>query len=76
MTTSELENIGSRNYFSKAGTMQEKGTGLGILLCKDFIKLNGGEMTLRSTLNKGTEVMFTLPLAETFSDSVSGVLAN
>jgi two-component system sensor histidine kinase/response regulator len=65
MTADEIDAlIGSKRYFSKTGTEQEKGTGLGLLLCKEFINRNGGEITLKSTPGEGTEVSFTLLLAE------------
>jgi signal transduction histidine kinase len=50
-------------YFSTFGTANEKGTGLGINLCKDFIERNGGEISIQSAEGKGTEVNFTLPLS-------------
>ena len=65
MTEDEINTvIGSKEYFSKTGTEQEKGTGLGLLLCKEFITLNGGAIHIKSQLGEGTEVSFTLPLAE------------
>jgi len=64
MTKTEVEMVASsKQYFSKTGTMQEKGTGLGLLLCHEFIKLNGGEIKIKSNINSGTEVIFTLPVA-------------
>lgn len=64
MSKAEIETVvNSTAHFSKTGTMQEKGTGLGLLLCKEFIKLNGGEIKIKSNINQGTEVAFTLPLA-------------
>jgi two-component system, sensor histidine kinase and response regulator len=64
MTKAEIETVvSSKQHFSKTGTMQEKGTGLGLLLCQEFIKLNGGEIKIRSSINNGTEVSFSLPLA-------------
>ncbi len=50
-------------YFSTFGTANEKGTGLGLNLCKDFIERNGGEISIESTEGKGTEVIFTLPVS-------------
>jgi signal transduction histidine kinase len=44
------------------GTGGEKGTGLGLLLCREFIQLNGGQFFLNSTYGKGTTVSFTLPV--------------
>jgi signal transduction histidine kinase len=65
MTDAEINTlIGSKEYFSKTGTEQEKGTGLGLLLCKEFILRNGGDIGIKSAVGEGTEVTFTLLLAE------------
>lgn len=64
MTQAEIEMITTSNeYFTKTGTDQEKGTGLGLLLCKEFIKRNSGEFFIESKLKEGTLVTFSLPLA-------------
>jgi signal transduction histidine kinase/ligand-binding sensor domain-containing protein len=47
----------------KKGTSNEKGTGLGLLLCKNFIELNKGKLNIVSTENVGTTFIVTLPLA-------------
>jgi len=44
-----------------AGTDGEKGTGLGLTLCRDFIALNNGNIGIKSENGKGTEVFFSLP---------------
>jgi signal transduction histidine kinase len=44
------------------GTMGEKGTGLGLVLCKELIGSNGGEIFISSTSGQGTSIRFTLPL--------------
>jgi signal transduction histidine kinase len=65
MTAEEIDAlIASKRYISKTGTEQEKGTGLGLLLCKEFINRNGGDISITSVLGEGTEVSFTLLLAE------------
>lgn len=65
MTQPEIDTIvGSKQYFSKTGTEQEKGTGLGLLLCKEFITRNGGVIQIRSAIGEGTEVSFRLLLVE------------
>ncbi len=64
MTKAEVQMIlKSNEYFTKSGTDQEKGTGLGLLLCKDFIKRNGGDFFIESQSGSGTKIIFTLPLA-------------
>jgi len=63
MTQAEVDMILNTNeYFTKVGTDQEKGTGLGLLLCKDFIKRNGGEFSISSKQKVGTRVTFSLPI--------------
>ncbi len=46
---------------STLGTNDEKGTGLGLNICKEFIEKNGGTIGLSSEVGKGTEIYFTLP---------------
>jgi two-component system sensor histidine kinase/response regulator len=63
MSPEEIRRIsGSRQHFTKRGTQQEKGTGLGLLLCKEFIERNDGNLVIKSKPNEGTEVSFTLKL--------------
>ena len=50
---------------STLGTEKEKGTGLGLMLCKDFAKHNHGKIWLDSKLNVGTTFYFSIPLFET-----------
>ncbi len=49
--------------FSSVGTANEKGTGLGLILCKEFIELNNGKIEVNSITGHGTVVSFTLPIA-------------
>lgn len=45
----------------RPGTEGEKGTGLGLLLCKDFIEKNKGLLTIESNEGKGSTFSFTVP---------------
>jgi len=49
---------------STEGTDNEAGTGLGLVLCKDFVEMHGGRIWAESELNKGTSVFFTLPISD------------
>lgn len=46
------------------GTEQEDGTGLGLILCKEFISKNGGFINIESEVGEGTRVTFSLPIAK------------
>ncbi len=48
--------------YTTPGTNNEKGTGLGLMLCKELIDRLGGDIKVSSTPNKGTTFTFTLPV--------------
>jgi two-component system, sensor histidine kinase and response regulator len=59
----EMEKINQNNYYSTKGTGNETGTGLGLMLCKEFLAKNDGHMMIESEPGHGSTFSFTLPLA-------------
>jgi two-component system sensor histidine kinase/response regulator len=56
-----LNKIFSKQVITTQGTKDEKGTGLGLKLCQDFIQINGGVISVESTIDVGSKFFFTLP---------------
>jgi two-component system, sensor histidine kinase and response regulator len=57
-TIQKIFTVGNTNV--RRGTANEKGTGLGLIVVKEFIEKNNGHLTIDSTENKGTVITFSL----------------
>jgi signal transduction histidine kinase len=66
INTDEIQTIFT-NPKLKQGTSGEKGTGLGLILCKDLIKQNYGEISVKSELQKGTTFEILIPQKAEYS---------
>ncbi len=63
MTEEECNNLFDfKKQVSKKGTSSETGTGLGLILCKEFVEKNNGVIKVESEYEKGSTFIFTLPL--------------
>jgi signal transduction histidine kinase len=64
MKEEEVNTLFTADHISKKGTSSEKGTGLGLLLCKEFIQTHRGSLKVESQKDKGSSFIFTLPSSE------------
>lgn len=77
MSAWQIENLFHQHVaLSLKGTAGEKGTGLGLVLCKRFIDLNAGEISVTSKEGEGTIFRVLLPLATNEHQTLSHDLKN
>lgn len=63
----DMKRIENKEMFSTPGTGREFGTGLGLFLSRDLLKMNKGELRIESALKVGTVVSIILPAIDKFA---------
>lgn len=63
MNQEEQDHLFSLDNTSKIGTQEEVGTGIGLLLCKEFVEKNGGELWVTSRQGEGSTFYFSFKTA-------------
>lgn len=63
ISNENVKKLFDKSYFTTKGTANETGTGLGLMLCKEFLAKNGGDISVTSEIGKGSAFSFTLPKA-------------
>jgi two-component system sensor histidine kinase/response regulator len=62
MIQEDIDKLFQIDYcYSKEGTNKESGTGLGLLLCKEFIEMHKGKIWIESEIGKGSTFKFSIP---------------
>ncbi|HEV3251478.1 MAG TPA: HAMP domain-containing sensor histidine kinase, partial [Puia sp.] len=56
-----IAKISQNDYYTTRGTSSESGTGLGLMLCKEFLAKNGGQLHIESEEGRGSTFTFRLP---------------
>lgn len=64
MSKEDLLRFNATMSFSTPGALLDPGTGIGLIIAKEFISRNEGELFIERKKDKGTKVIFTLPLVE------------
>ena len=64
MREEDLAQLFSGKNYSRMGTSNEKGSGLGLTLCKEFLQKNNGTMWVDSEENKGSTFSFKIPISD------------
>jgi len=64
MSRQEMAKINNGNFYSTKGTNSEAGTGLGLMICREFLSKNDGRLIIESEPGVGSTFSFTLPSAK------------
>lgn len=63
MTKADIEKVNAKQYYNTTGTSYEKGSGFGLMLCRDLISKAGGELVIESEPGKGSSFTIQMPCA-------------
>jgi signal transduction histidine kinase/ligand-binding sensor domain-containing protein len=66
LSTEEISKILGKEYFTKYGTAGEKGSGLGLMLCREFVEKNNGKLLIESQLGVGSIFTFSVAIHTPF----------
>ncbi len=61
MSEEIMQKINAQKYFTRIGTLQEKGSGFGLILCRDLLQKQGGVLLIESTKGEGSTFTVKLP---------------
>ena len=64
MSPEMLKALNEGGNLSTRGTINEKGTGLGLVVCREFIEKNGGKLLIESSVGKGSSFSIFIPVKE------------
>ena len=61
MSKEAIEKVNAKQYYNTRGTSYEKGSGFGLMLCRDLIAKNGGELIIESEPGVGSSFTIKMP---------------
>lgn len=67
MTPDTVDNLFSNSFHSTKGTAQEKGTGLGLKLCREFLQKSNSRLSVTSRKDAGSTFFITIPSYQSFN---------
>ncbi|MDM8520842.1 hybrid sensor histidine kinase/response regulator [Anaerolineales bacterium HSG6] len=62
-------------HHTTMGTASEQGTGLGLIMCQEMIRQNGGDISVESKVGKGTTFKITIPLDQSVSAEMIDIIS-